>query len=519
VNIYDLLDITASICPDREGFVYKDKSLSFTELRDEVLTLSQSLINLGLKTGDRVFYFHTNTIRWITITLACARIGVVLVPINYRSNPEELSFMLEDSTPKIIFAGTRYYKLISSAINKISASIINVNIEGELSDGWIDYKTLVINSDVNEIEIPDNDNNMALLVYTAGTTNTPKAVMLNHSSFCEFALNNLNPADPEFIEINLLSVPLYHVAGIQTLISGIYSGRTTVIQDQFDALDWMELVQKHKVNRVMVVPTMIKQIIDNQYFENYNFNSLKVITYGAAPMPISVLVEAIRKFDNANFINAFGQTETASTITSLGPEDHKIEGTDEEKELKLKRLSSIGKPLPDVEVKIVNENEEEVKPMIIGEIIAKGVRIMSGYWNNDEATKSVLKNGWLYTGDLGYIDLDGYIFLSGREKDFIKRGGEMISPEEIEQILYRHNSVDEVAVIGLPDDQWGEVVTAVIVTKSGIDITENEITDYCKDKLSSYKRPEKIIFENYLPRNSMGKILKKDLRKKYSDLF
>jgi long-chain acyl-CoA synthetase len=157
--------------------------------------------------------------------------------------------------------------------------------------------------------------------------------------------------------------------------------------------------------------------------------------------------------------------------------------------------------------------------MIIGEIIAKGVRIMSGYWNNDEATKSVLKNGWLYTGDLGYIDLDGYIFLSGREKDFIKRGGEMISPEEIEQILYRHNSVDEVAVIGLPDDQWGEVVTAVIVTKSGIDITENEITDYCKDKLSSYKRPEKIIFENYLPRNSMGKILKKDLRKKYSDLF
>jgi len=281
----------------------------------------------------------------------------------------------------------------------------------------------------------------------------------------------------------------------------------------------MELVQKHKVNRVMVVPTMIKQIIDNQYFENYDFNSLKVITYGAAPMPINVLVEAIRKFDNANFINAFGQTETAATITSLGPEDHKIEGTDEEKELKLKRLSSIGKPLPDVEVKIVNENEEEVKPLVIGEIIAKGERIMSGYWNNDEATRSVLKNGWLYTGDLGYIDLEGYIFLSGRAKDFIKRGGEMISPEEIEQILYRHNSVDEVAVIGLPDDQWGEIVTAVIVTKSGIDMNESEITDYCKNKLSSYKRPEKIIFENSLPRNSMGKILKKDLRKKYSDLF
>ena len=233
-------------------------------------------------------------------------------------------------------------------------------------------------------------------------------------------------------------------------------------------------------------------------------------------MPISVLKDAIIKFPKANFINAFGQTETAATITSLGPEDHKITGSDEEKKLKLKRLTSIGKSLPDVEIKIVNDKDEDVEPFVIGEIIAKGDRIMSGYWNNQEATNSVLKEGWLYTGDLGYFDQGGYIFLSGRAKDFIKRGGEMISPEEIEQILYGHSSISEVAVIGLPDDQWGEVVVAVIGLKEAKIVDKEEILDFCKDKLSGYKRPEKIIIVDKLPRNSMGKILKKDLRKKYS---
>jgi acyl-CoA synthetase (AMP-forming)/AMP-acid ligase II len=266
----------------------------------------------------------------------------------------------------------------------------------------------------------------------------------------------------------------------------------------------------------MLVPTMIKQIIDNDNFHNYDFSSLNVITYGAAPMPISVLEESINKFKDAKFINAFGQTETAATITSLGPDDHDISGTEEEKSKKLKRLTSIGKPLQDIEVRIVDENGEEVSVNIVGEIVAKGERIMSGYWNNDEATMNAIKNGWLHTGDLGYRDEGGYIFLAGRAKDFIKRGGEMISPEEIEQILYRHPDVEEVAVIGLPNIQWGEIVTAVVKCKKDKYLTDDEILVFCNDKLASFKRPEKIIFISELPRNSMGKILKKDLRDKFS---
>ena len=516
MNIIDLLNITESICPERKALIFDNNSVTYSELKSEIYCLANSLRDLGINNGDRVFYFHTNTDKWIHITFACSLIGAVMVPVNYRSTKEELNFMINDSKPKLIFVGDRYHDLINKTIKYGNHNLIKViTLDNTLDNDWKTYKDLIFNNKLLEFENEDS-NEIALLVYTAGTTGTPKAVILKHSSFCEFAYNNLDPADMDYNESTLLSVPLYHVAGIQTAISGIYSGRTTVIQDQFESLDWMKLVQNYEINRVMLVPTMIKQIIDNENFDNYNFGSLNVITYGAAPMPISVLEESINKFKDAKFINAFGQTETAATITALGPEDHDISGTEDEKSRKLKRLTSIGKPLLDIEVRIVDENGKETPVNGVGEIVVKGERIMSGYWNNDKATKNVIKNGWLYTGDLGYRDEDGYIYLAGRAKDFIKRGGEMISPEEIEQLLYRHPNIEEVAVIGLPDIQWGEIVTAVIKCKKDKYLTDDEILAFCNDKLASFKRPEKIIFISELPRNSMGKILKKDLRDKFS---
>jgi len=516
MNIIDLLNITESICPDRKALIFDNKSSTYSDLKFEIYTLANSLRNLGLNKGDRVFYFHTNTDKWINITFACSLIGAVMVPINYRSKKDELNFMINDSKPKLIFAGDRYSDLINETIEYGKHSLIKlISLDNTFNNDWQTYKDLIFNSKLLEFENEDS-NEIALLVYTAGTTGTPKAVILKHSSFCEFALNNLDPADLDYNETTLLSVPLYHVAGIQTAISGIYSGRTTVIQDQFESSDWMKLVQNYEINRVMLVPTMIKQIIDNDDFYNYDFKSLNVITYGAASMPISVLEESINKFKDAKFINAFGQTETAATITSLGPEDHNISGTEDEKLQKIKRLTSIGKPLQDIKVRIVDENGAEVPANDVGEIVAKGERIMSGYWNNEKATMNAIRNGWLYTGDLGYRDEDGYIFLSGRAKDFIKRGGEMISPEEIEQFLYKHPKIEEVAVIGLPNIQWGEIVTAVIKCKKDKKLTDEEILTFCNNKLASFKIPEKIIFISEIPRNSMGKILKKDLRDKFS---
>jgi acyl-CoA synthetase (AMP-forming)/AMP-acid ligase II len=261
---------------------------------------------------------------------------------------------------------------------------------------------------------------------------------------------------------------------------------------------------------------MLKWIIDSPDFNKYDLSSLKVLTYGAAPMPFEVITKAINVLPGVRFINAFGQTETASTITTLGPEDHIIEGTPEEREKKLKRLSSsIGRPLPDVEVKIVDENGKDVSRGEVGEIVARGPRVMTGYWNDAQKTAQVMTpDGWLRTSDMGYMDEEGYIYLAGRKDDMIKRGGELISPEEVEDVLCAHVKIDEAAVVGVPDPEWGQETIAFCVLKKGERATEKEIIDYCHPRLG-FKKPKTIIFLEALPRNPMGKVLKRELRQQY----
>ena len=236
-------------------------------------------------------------------------------------------------------------------------------------------------------------------------------------------------------------------------------------------------------------------------------------------MPFEVITKAMKILPDVRFINAFGQTETASTITALGPEDHIIEGTEEEKQKKLKRLgSSIGKPLPDVEVKIVGDDGKELPRGEVGDIIAKGSRIMSGYWQDEEKTKQAFTpDGWLITKDRGWMDEDGYIFLAGRGDDLIIRAGENISPEELENAIYSYPKVEEVAVIGVSDPEWGQVPKALIVLKKGVTATPEEIMEHCRAKLASFKRPRSVMFVNELPRNPMGKLLKTKLRELYGE--
>ncbi|MBE9502356.1 MAG: AMP-binding protein, partial [Chloroflexi bacterium] len=232
-----------------------------------------------------------------------------------------------------------------------------------------------------------------------------------------------------------------------------------------------------------------------------------------------VIKKAIELFPGVNFINAFGQTETASTITTLGPEDHIIEGTEEEKEKKLGRLtSSIGRPMPDVEMKIIDEQGNDLPPGEVGEIVALGPRVMSGYWKDAEKTaKTLTKDGWLRTGDMGYTDEEGYFYLAARADDMIIRGGENISPEEVENALYTHPAVEEAAVIGVPDPEWGQQPRAIVVLKEGEAATADELIEYCRERMSSFKRPRSVVFVDELPRTSTGKVLKRVLREQYGE--
>jgi len=457
---------------------------------------------------------QVNCSQQIEAYFAAASIDAVYVPINFRSTAEETKYMLKDCQPKVILSGNRYAEMIEEVLH-VPVGEVNLILLDGTRDGWIGYEELITTSSSEDLYPIGQGDDLTMLMFTAGTTGFPKAVMLSHESFTSYILNNVSPPELDVEEKNILSVPLYHIAGVQAVMAAIYGGRTLIIQKQFEPAEWMRLVEEEGATRAMMVPTMLKMLMDHADFSKRDLSSLQVITYGAAPMPLEVIRRAIANFPDTFFINAFGQTETAATITMLPPEDHVLEGDDQQIENKLRRLTSIGKPLVDVEVHIVDEHGKKVGIDEIGEIVARGPRLMKGYWNQEEATNQTLRDGWLYTGDLGYCDEEGYIFLSGRAKDFIKRGGEMISPEEVEQVLHSHPSIDEAAIIGVDDPDWGERVRAVIVLKRGNEVGERDIIEYCRSKLSSFKKPESVVFIEYLPRNAMGKVLKRELKQKY----
>ncbi|MBI2867829.1 MAG: long-chain-fatty-acid--CoA ligase [Chloroflexi bacterium] len=517
MNTTEFLTIASAIVPEREAVVFEDKRPTFQHLQERVYKLANALSGLGVKAGDRIAMLQVNTNACIEAYFATASLNCVYVPLNFRAKAQELQFMLQDSQSSVLLVGQRYTDLVAGIKDKLPDLKHIIGLEGNI-DPLPNYESLIANGADDPLFPEVDESDTTILMFTAGTTGQPKGVMLSHNSFSSYVVNNVSPADPEsHAEKNILTVPLYHIAGIQAMMSAVYGGRCVVIERQFEPVEWMELVQREKVNRAMLVPTMLKQLMDHPDFKKNDLSSLKVITYGAAPMPLEVIKRALEEFPGVSFINAFGQTESAATITMLAPEDHVIAAkTPEEREKKLKRLASIGKPLPDVDVRIVDESGTEASVGQVGEIVARGPRLMKGYWKQEEATKRTIRGGWLYTGDLGFRDEEGYIFLAGRAKDIIKRGGEMISPEEVENCILSHPKVEDVAIIGVPDVHWGERVRAVVVLKNSQKASEQEIVEWCRSRLSSYKKPESVVFVDELPRNPMGKILKRVLREQFN---
>ncbi len=518
MNTFELLEIACAIVPDRPAFVAGEHGQikpDFATFRDRASRLATVLANMGVGRGDRVALMDINSPAHAETYFACAMLDAIYVPVNFRSRTAEANHMLERTSPSVILAGERYMELIDSC------ECVDRNKTGRIAlesvanpDGWTDYEATIKAADPYLGYPSGDDDDTTMIMFTSGSTSAPKGVTLTHGSFTSFVMDNVPPADPDANECNLLTVPLYHIAGVQSMMAGVWGGRTLVLQQQFEPEGWMELVQRENVNRAMMVPTMLKTLMDHPKFSEFDLSSLDVITYGAAAMPESVILEAIEKFPDVKFINAFGQTETAATITMLPPEDHDLTGTPEDIAKKRTRLRSIGVPLDGVEVLIMNEEGEELPDNEKGEIVARGKRLMKGYWG-DDTNRALNSEGWLHTGDLGYRDEDGYIFLTGRAREIIKRGGEMISPEEVEETLERHGAVREASVIGVPDTTWGELVHAVVVIEDGSSASEAELIEHTRKALASYKKPEKIYFTDELPRNALGKVIRPRVKEQF----
>lgn len=516
MNTADFLLIASSIVPERAAIIFEGKRWSYSQLSDRVNKLAGAFSDLGVQAGDRIAMMQVNCPQYVETYFAAAKLGAIFVPLNFRAKTDEVKYLVSNAKAKVVLVGNRYIDLLNSILTDLPDVQHCISLDAE-HEGMLFYDKLLADASPLEDIAEVSDDDVTILMYTAGTTGRPKGVPQSFTAFVTYILENVEPASPEVQERNLLTVPLYHVAGMQAVLAAIYGGRTLIMMRQFEDTQWLKAVHQEKASRAMLVPTMLKRVIDHPDFDKYDLSNLKVITYGAAPMPFEVIKKAIELMPWVNFINAFGQTETASTIASLGPEDHKIEGTEAEREKKLKRLtSSIGRPLSDVEVKIADKEGNDLPTLKVGEILVRGPRIMKGYWGDKDKTSKVLtEDGWLHTGDLGYVDEEGYIYLEGRGDDMIIRGGENISPQEVEDVLYSHPNIEDAAVIGVPDPEWGQEPRAIVVLKKGQEVTVEEIMEYCRPKLAGFKRPRSVIFVESLPLNSVGKLLKRELRRLY----
>ena len=438
MNTANFLSIPGMMFPDQELIVFEGTRLTYASALERVRRLATSLQKLGVKPGDRVAALQTNSNQFIETYYATATLGATFVPLNYRAKQPEIEYMVTAADVKVLFVGSRYVDQIKQLQPKFTSVTHYVAMESS-SPGMLDFEDLVQKGspDIDDAEVDESD--VTILMYTSGTTSLPKGVMLTYGDFTNYVVGTVEMADGTDRGTSLLCAPLYHIAGTANIMTAIWAGRKIVVLKQFEPKEWLEAVHKEKITHAFVVPTMMKQLIDHPEFSKFDMSSLQNLSYGGAPMPFPVIRKAIEVFPKGTgFVNAFGQTETTSTLTVLGPADHRLDGPQAEVERNLKRLTSVGLPLPDVEVQVLDDDNKPLPANEIGEVVIRTPRVMKGYAGQESATAALLDaDGWLHTRDMGYLDEDGYVYLVGRKDDIIIRGGENIAPAEIEAVLAR----------------------------------------------------------------------------------
>ena len=500
----DLIVRNARYFPEKIALIVQSERLTFAELGSKVNQFTNALLALGLKHGDRIAIILRNSLSQVIAYFGPPKVGLCTVPLNFRLKGPEIAYILNDCEAKVLVYGNEFATTIEE--NKHDFTTIEHYIcVNPIAGDDLDFAAMLENA--SSAEPPDQeqlrDSDLSFILYTAGTTGFPKGVMLSHSNLLSNAISTIvTLASPRFEDVYLMVLPLFHAAALGVEIRLLIAGAAQVLHESFDPVKALQAIQDERISWVSFVPTMIVGLLQVPELASYDLSSLRIISYGTAPIS-PVLLQQMMDVFHCEFNQGFGQTEHSPAISYLTSADHVMDTPG--KEILLK---SVGRPIFNVQVRIVDDDDNDVETGQTGEIIVKSDSVMQGYWNKPDMTEEALKNGWLHTGDLGRLDEQGYIFIVDRKKDMLKSGGENIFPKEIEHVIYEMPEVQECAVVGVPDDKWGEVVKAVIVLKEGESLTAEDVVERCAQSLAGFKKPRIVEFMPELPKNAAGKVLK-----------
>lgn len=496
--------------PDRTAVVFEGTRYSYVEFNKRINRCAHTLTGLGCVKGDRVAVMADNCSKYLEAYFAAAKIGMSVTPVNVRLGDDEVAFIVNDSEASVFIVGDGYEDRAATIRERLTAVRTWISFDKPL-EGFLPYDGLLAKASDRE---PDADvfivdeNDLAILMYTGGTTGLPKGVMLSHRNAVTAGIASALQGGVTKDDSTCFVLPIFHVSWWPILVMFLVGGKVCI--NRKPNLDTIfKLIEDEQCTHMNLVPTIYGWMVDYPNVERYDLSSLKLLTYAGSPFPVEVLKKCIRKFGN-RFAQGYGATETAGApISMLAMEDHVLDGD------RSRYLSSAGKASLCSQVKIVDENDNTLGPGEIGEICARGKHIMMGYWKNPKLSAEVLKGGWYHTGDMGYMDRDGFIYMTDRKADMIISGGENVYPKEVEDVIYSHPAVKECSVVSSPSQRWGEIVHAVVVLKPGMSATEQEIIEHCRKTLAGYKCPKAVSFWEDLPKTIVGKIMKKEIKQKF----
>lgn len=491
-TIKDLLTERAEQHGEKTFLFWEDDEISYNRMLDIARRVASSLALRGLKKDDKVCVWLYNRPEFIYLMFGNAFSGTVLVPINTQFKADEARYIIQNSEARILITQPEFADMVDK-IRPECENLEEVIMLDEAPQGTSPFEEMYDPSEFVERDI--NEDDIASIIYTSGTTGYPKGVLLTQYNYWFNAWEVTVAAKMTEADRFMCILPLFHVNGqVATVLAPLSAGAAMILLKGFSPKDFLPKLERYQATAFSGVPTVYAILNNLPDAEQYDLSNLRFCICGAAPMPVEVF-ETFEKKYNAHIMEGYGLSE-GTCASSINP----IDGT--------RKVGSIGLPLEGQEIKIVDDNGNEKKLGEVGEIVIRGDNLMKGYYKNQEATAQTLKNGWLHTGDLGYKDEDGYIFIQGRKKEMIIRGGENIYPKEIEEVLYKHPAIMDAAVVGIPDKIWGEEVGAFLVLKEGQELKEEEAIEYCKEKLANYKCPRMVFFWDQLPKTATGKIQK-----------